>query len=149
MSGRHVLLDGRISERNRRMEIAAGLVAHLGQSMRFVLDTTVEEFLMLHGLCRGKNVDLDGILELANGITPEPILAGQNLNLLSGGQTRALMIADIALICDSPVVLIDEIENAGIDKEHALRALLGHDKLVLVVTHDSHGLDGGEADYNG
>lgn len=58
------------------------------------------------------------------------------------------MIADIALICDSPVVLIDEIENAGIDKEHALRALLGHDKLVLVVTH-LHGLDGGEADYNG
>ena len=29
------------------------------------------------------------------------------------------MIADIALVCDSPVVLIDEIENAGVDKEKA------------------------------
>lgn len=31
------------------------------------------------------------------------------------------MIADIAFICDSPIVLIDEIENAGIDKEKHLR----------------------------
>lgn len=33
------------------------------------------------------------------------------------------MIADIALLCDSPIVLIDEIENAGIDKERALGLL--------------------------
>ena len=48
------------------------------------------------------------------------------------------MIADIALICDSPIVLIDEIENAGIDKERALGLLQKKDKLVLVVTHDPH-----------
>ncbi len=48
------------------------------------------------------------------------------------------MIADIALLCDSPIVLIDEIENAGIDKERALGLLQRHDKLVLVVTHDPH-----------
>lgn len=48
------------------------------------------------------------------------------------------MIADIALICDSPIVLIDEIENAGIDKERALSLLQKKDKLVLVVTHDPH-----------
>ena len=59
-------------------------------------------------------------------------------NQLSGGQSRALMIADIALLCDSPIVLIDEIENAGIDKERALGLLQRHDKLVLVVTHDPH-----------
>ena len=32
------------------------------------------------------------------------------------GQTRALMIADTALVSASPIVLIDEIENAGIDR---------------------------------
>ncbi|WP_273482489.1 ATP-binding cassette domain-containing protein [Dysosmobacter welbionis] len=65
-------------------------------------------------------------------------LSRQGLNQLSGGQSRALMIADIALICDSPIVLIDEIENAGIDKERALGLLQKSDKLVLVITHDPH-----------
>ena len=48
------------------------------------------------------------------------------------------MIGDIALVCDSPIVLIDEIENAGIDKQRALHLLRRQDKLVLVVTHDPH-----------
>ena len=48
------------------------------------------------------------------------------------------MIGDISLICDSPIVLIDEIENAGIDKQKALNLLCRQDKLVLVVTHDPH-----------
>ena len=48
------------------------------------------------------------------------------------------MIADIALICDSPIVLVDEIENAGIDKQRALALLQSREKLVLVVTHDPH-----------
>ena len=78
------------------------------------------------------------VLALANEITPEPVALRQGLNQLSGGQSRALMIADIALICDSPIVLIDEIENAGIDKERALGLLQKSDKLVLVVTHDPH-----------
>ena len=77
-------------------------------------------------------------LAVANDITPEPIAMDESLNLLSGGQTRALMIADIALICDSPIVLVDEIENAGIDKQRALSLLQSREKLVLVVTHDRH-----------
>ncbi len=48
------------------------------------------------------------------------------------------MIADIALICDAPVVLVDEIENAGVDKEKALGYLTGQQKLVLAATHDPH-----------
>ena len=35
------------------------------------------------------------------------------------------MTADIAVISDSPIVLIDEIENAGIKKQEALRLLAG------------------------
>lgn len=137
-SGRFVLLDGACVLAEERLRISSGLMAHLGQSMRFVLDMSVEDFLKLHARCRNKEVSPEAVLGLANDITPEPVDPEQNLNLLSGGQTRALMIADIAMICDSPVVLIDEIENAGIDKEKALKVLLGRDKLVLVVTHDIH-----------
>jgi ABC-type lipoprotein export system ATPase subunit len=46
------------------------------------------------------------------------------------------MVADIAVISDSPIVLIDEIENAGIRKQEALRLLSGEGKIVVVVTHD-------------
>ena len=46
------------------------------------------------------------------------------------------MVADIADISDSPIVLIDEIENAGIKKHEALELLAGHGKIVLVITHD-------------
>ena len=87
---------------------------------------------------QGKETAPEEVLTLANEITPEPVVLGQSLNQLSGGQSRALMIADIALLCDSPIVLIDEIENAGIDKERALGLLQRQDKLVLVVTHDPH-----------
>ena len=107
--------------------------------MRFVLDLSVREFLKLHCQCRNHpEISPDDVLAMANQITPEPVLPEESLNLLSGGQTRALMIADLACICDSPIVLIDEIENAGIDKERALGLLQRHDKLVLVVTHDPH-----------
>jgi ABC-type lipoprotein export system ATPase subunit len=58
------------------------------------------------------------------------------LQRLSGGQARALMIADIALISDAPVVLIDEVENAGIDKHLAIAALAGHGKITVIATHD-------------
>lgn len=135
---RRVLLDGVEIPAERRQSLSSQLVAHLGQNMRFVLDASVEEFLALHAQCRGKETPPVEVLALANEITPEPVALGQSLNQLSGGQSRALMIADIALLCDSPIVLIDEIENAGIDKERALGLLQRHDKLVLVVTHDPH-----------
>ncbi len=114
------------------------LIAHLSQNMRFVLDVTVEEFLILHGKCRNKMIDCNRVLEIANTITSEEVRLEDSLNELSGGQTRAVMIADLSYICDSPIVLIDEIENAGIDKEKALELLIGQNKLVFVVTHDVH-----------
>ena len=55
---------------------------------------------------------------------------------LSGGQSRALMIADTAVLSASPIVLIDEIENAGIDRKKALDLLVSQDKIVLMATHD-------------
>lgn len=47
---------------------------------------------------------------------------------LSGGQSRALMIADTALLSSSPIVLIDEIENAGVDRKKALELLVRKEK---------------------
>ena len=55
---------------------------------------------------------------------------------LSGGQSRALMIADLVYISAAPVVLIDEPENAGIDKHAVIDLLSGSGRIVLISTHD-------------
>ena len=59
-----------------------------------------------------------------------------SITQLSGGQTRALMIADTALLGAAPIVLIDEIENAGVDRKRALDLLVSEDKIVFISTHD-------------
>jgi ABC-type lipoprotein export system ATPase subunit len=46
------------------------------------------------------------------------------------------MIADCALISDSAIVLIDEIENAGVDRREASALLAQSEKIVLISTHD-------------
>ncbi len=132
VTGRRVLLEPH--------DPAGGVIAHLSQSMRFSLDATVEEFIALHCTCRGRDASAlaNRVLACANGVASERLSLSSPLAGLSGGQSRALMIADISLICESPVVLIDEIENAGIDKMKALELLLGEGKLVLLVTHDPH-----------
>lgn len=55
---------------------------------------------------------------------------------LSGGQTRALLIADAVVIGNSPIILLDEVENAGIYKERALKILKEYQKMMVFVTHD-------------
>jgi ABC-type lipoprotein export system ATPase subunit len=55
---------------------------------------------------------------------------------LSGGQSRALMIADTAYLSASPIVLIDEIENAGINRKQAIELLVRTEKIVVIATHD-------------
>ena len=135
---RRVLVDGRQLGYQERSEFERSSIAHVGQNMRFVLDVTVEEFVAMHARCRGRVPCIDDVVALANEITPEHVRRESKLNVLSGGQSRALMVADVALVCDSPIVLVDEVENAGIDKVAALSALCRADKLVLAVTHDPH-----------
>jgi ABC-type lipoprotein export system ATPase subunit len=55
---------------------------------------------------------------------------------LSGGQTRALLIADATIICNTPIVLLDEVENAGIHRTRALELLREYRKIFIFVTHD-------------
>jgi len=76
------------------------------------------------------------VLDAANQLAGEPFALDTALSGLSGGQSRALMIADTALISRSPIVLVDEIENAGIDRRRALELLLANNKIVLMATHD-------------
>ncbi len=57
---------------------------------------------------------------------------------LSGGQSRALLIADAVIIGNSPIILLDEIENAGIDRSRALELLRKYEKIFIFVTHDPH-----------
>ena len=76
------------------------------------------------------------VLEQANRLAGEAFTLDTPLTALSGGQSRALMIADTAILSDSPIVLIDEIENAGIDKRLALEVLVARQKIVIMATHD-------------
>lgn len=138
-TGRAVLVNGAEPDLSGRYAGTGRLVAQLSQNMNFVMDATVGEFLELHGESRGITItpaDQERIVVAANALTGEPIAADRQLTELSGGQSRALMIADTALLSTSPIVLIDEIENAGIDRHAAIALLRGADKIVLIATHD-------------
>ena len=138
-TGRSIRINGEIPDLSRRYAGGGRLVAQLSQNMNFVMDATVREFLELHGESRGIGGDestVARVVEAANRLTGEPIDAERQLTELSGGQSRSLMIADTALLSVSPIVLIDEIENAGINRHEAIAVLSGADKIVLVATHD-------------
>ena len=134
---RKIILNDRIPDPELRHNPKKKLIAQLSQNMNFIADMSVEEFLLLHAKCRGKQPNLvERVIHHANKLTGEPIRREMNLTVLSGGQSRALMVADVAFVSDSPVVLIDEIENAGIKKHEAMQLLSGNGKIVLIVTHD-------------
>ena len=136
-TGRRVLINGKPIDRGERGK--RHIVAQLSQNMNFVIDATVSEFLRLHaGSLR--RADPEGgarrAFERANELAGEAFGPEAPLTGLSGGQSRALMIADCAVLSDAPIVLIDEIENAGINRRRALSALTGENKIVLMATHD-------------
>jgi ABC-type lipoprotein export system ATPase subunit len=136
-SKRKVLVNDEKPSYDDRTDPRKKMVAQLSQNMNFLADMSVGDFLNLHAKCRGASSKcVDAVIKLANTLTGEPIKKEHELTILSGGQSRALMVADVAIISDSPIVLIDEIENAGIRKHDALQVLSGHGKIVMVVTHD-------------
>ena len=138
-TGRSVLLNGALPEPGRRFALDQKLVAQLSQNMNFVIDLSVEEFITMHAASRMIE-DVSGVtrtvIELANDLAGEPFSPNTPVTALSGGQSRALMIADTSCLSTSPIVLIDEIENAGIDRKRAVRTLVDRQKIVLMATHD-------------
>ena len=138
-TGRKILLNDQAPDRKWRFSPTHKLVAQLSQNMNFVMDLSVEEFLQMHAESRLVDDAEDvvrRIMDQANALAGESFAPTTPITGLSGGQSRALMIADTAILSRSPIVLIDEIENAGIDRTRALELLLSEEKIVLMATHD-------------
>jgi len=140
-TGRRVLINGVKPPAEYHDNPAYNPIALITQHTTFLSDLPVQEFLETHARIRSKaDRDVAGLLDntlaFANQLTGEPIQTGARMTELSGGQTRALLIADATIICDTPIVLLDEVENAGIHRTRALELLRAYRKIFIFVTHD-------------
>lgn len=138
-TGRSILINDALPDPKWRYSPNNKLVAQLSQNMNFVMDLSAGDFVEMHA--QSRMVENPGevtarILDAANRLAGESFSADTPVTSLSGGQSRALMIADTAVLSASPIVLIDEIENAGIDRRKALELLVSQEKIVLMATHD-------------
>ena len=124
-TGRRVLINGEQPPLEYRDNPAMNPIALITQHTTFLSDLPVVEFLTAHaGIRAVKKSQVDEMiqktLDFANQLTGEPIVLTSRMTELSGGQTRALLIADATIICNTPIVLLDEVENAGINRSKAL-----------------------------
>ena len=108
------------------------------QNTKCFADLSTEEFLRIHARARGIHNDqvVYDTIELANKFTGEKIEKESRVTVLSGGQTRSLLVADAILIGAAPIILLDEIENAGIFKREVIKMIQNTGKIVVFVTHD-------------
>jgi len=140
-TGRQVLINGELPDPEFRDNPASNPIALITQHTTFLSDLPVKEFLQIHARIRtaaGQSPEglVEQTLDFANQITGEPIQVESRMTELSGGQTRALLIADATVICNTPIVLLDEVENAGIHRGKALELLHQYRKIFIFVTHD-------------
>ena len=138
-SGRQILVNGSPMPEEAVGDPARNPVALITQHTNFLSDLPVQEFLRIHaGIRRGADAAslLERTVAFANELTGEAIDMESAMTELSGGQTRALLIADAVVIGNSPIILLDEIENAGIHRTRALELLRRHRKIFVFVTHD-------------
>ncbi len=140
-TGRRLLINDARPPIHYRDNPACNPIALITQHTTFLSDLPVREFLETHARIRSEvSSQVGGMLEqtldFANQLTGEPILLDNRMTELSGGQTRALLIADATIICNTPIVLLDEVENAGIHRTRALELLRQYRKIFIFVTHD-------------
>lgn len=140
ITGRRILINGEEPPESFVREPAFKPISMITQNTRCLADLSVEEFLLMHIRARkpGRENLLDETINLANTFTGEEISPESRMSGLSGGQTRSLMIADALVIGDTPILLLDEIENAGIFKDRVIQSLHGGNKAVILVTHDPY-----------
>lgn len=138
VSGRLIMIDDEIPDYEDRFNPEKKQIAMITQNTKCVSDLIVEEFLRIHAQSRNLSEGelIDRVIELANRFTGEAIVKTAKVTELSGGQTRALLFADAILIGASPIILVDEIENAGINKTEILKYVKTDNKLVIFATHD-------------
>lgn len=116
-------------------------IALITQHTNFLSDLPVREFLAIHASVRQAEDAARVVgqtLAFANQLTGEPVLQEYRMTELSGGQTRALLIADAVIVGNSPILLLDEIGNAGINRMRALELLRQYRKIFVFVTHDPY-----------
>jgi ABC-type lipoprotein export system ATPase subunit len=138
-SGRKVLINGEVQPEEIMFDPSKNPIALISQHTNFLSDLPVGEFLDIHArIRRSGSVDrvIKNTLDFANQLTGEPLIIDSAMTELSGGQTRALLIADAVIIGNSPIILLDEIENAGIHRTRALELLKKYRKIFIFVTHD-------------
>lgn len=138
-SRRRVLINGAAAPAEFLEDPSRNPVAMITQHTTFMSDLPVGRFLETHARIRHSGRPgfiVDETIDFANQLTGEPVDIGSAMTQLSGGQTRALLIADAVVIGNAPIILLDEIENAGIDRSRALELLRGYEKIFIFVTHD-------------
>ena len=138
-SGRKVLINDEAIPEDFSFDPKKHPIALISQHTNFLSDLPVGEFLKIHATVRGaENIEqiIAETLDFANQLTGEAIILNTAMTELSGGQTRSLLIADAVIIGNSPIILLDEIENAGIDRTKALKLLKNYKKIFVFVTHD-------------
>lgn len=137
-SRRKILINDSVPLDEYRSDPSKNPIALISQHTNFLSDLPVKRFLEMHAKTR-KSETKDVIketVEFANQLTGEPLNVENSMTELSGGQTRALLIADAVIIGNSPIILLDEIENAGINRTKALQLLKNYKKIFIFVTHD-------------
>ena len=140
ITGRKILVNGLTPPEDLVRDPARKPIAMITQNTKCLADLTVEEFLGMHLRSRkmqGDSIIADAI-NLANQFTGEKITGAMRMSSLSGGQTRSLFIADAVLISDTPIILLDEVENAGIFKDRVIQILRDKKKAIIFVTHDPY-----------
>ena len=140
-TGRRMLINGERPPLEYRDNPAMNPIALITQHTTFLSDLPVLDFLTAHAKIRAvekSQIDtmIQKTLDFANQLTGEPIVLSSRMTELSGGQTRSLLIADATIICNTPIVLLDEVENAGIHRTRALELLRQYRKIFIFVTHD-------------
>lgn len=135
---RRVLING-LAASELDLPPSKNPIALISQHTNFLSDLPVRDFLSIHAGVR-QGGDSRRLVEetaaFANELTGEPLIMESAMTELSGGQTRALLIADAVIIGNSPIILLDEIENAGIHRTKALDLLRQYEKIFIFVTHD-------------
>ena len=117
-SGRRVLINGAPPPAEFRGNPARNPIALITQHTTFLSDLPVRRIPAdprphpYAATAQVKGV-VGETLDFCQPVHRRAHLLDSRMTELSGGQTRALLIADATVICNTPIVLLDEVENAG------------------------------------
>lgn len=115
-TGRKILINNALPSSEYRFNPALNPIALITQHTTFLSDMVVEEFLLTHARIRCSDKSkvrylLEQTLDFTNQLTGEPVEVRSQMTKLSGGQTRALLIADATIICDTPELSRTRVAN--------------------------------------